>query len=462
MTLWSASDAAAAMGGRAQGDWSVTGLGIDSRAIGAGQMFVALRAARDGHDFVRAALDAGAGAALVDHVPEGCADAPLLIVDDVQTALEALGRAGRARTTARVIAVTGSVGKTSTKEMLRHVLSAQGPTHAAIKSYNNHWGVPLTLAAIPPDAAFAVVEIGMNHPGEIAPLAAQAAPDVAMVTTVAAVHLEAFPDGLPGIAREKAAIFGGLRPGGTAIWNADLDVSDILAERGTLSFGQGAGADWRLTGAVPGDGCTVCSAETPMGPIMFRVGAPGAHFAMNALAVLAAVHAAGGDVGRAALALGGWSPPEGRGRRQAVTLDPDRAPVDLIDDAYNANPASVGAALDLLAATTVPRRARRIAVLGDMKELGPTAPDLHRALAAHPAMEAIDTVHTVGPLARALHDALPADRRGHHAEDAPAMTPHLRHMVRPGDAVLVKGSLSMKMATLVEGLRALGTNGRTE
>lgn len=455
MTLWSATDAAAATGGTTQGDWDVDGFGIDSRTIRPGQMFVALKATRDGHDFVRAALDAGATAALVDRIPAGCEDAPLLVVGNVQTALEALGRAGRARTGAKVIAVTGSVGKTSTKEMLRHCLSSQGLTHAAIKSYNNHWGVPLTLAAIPVEADFAVVEIGMNHPGEIAPLTAMVAPDVAMVINVSAVHMEAFADGVPGIAREKASIFDGLVAGGTAIWNADLEVSTILARQGTVSFGRVETADWRLLDVNAGSDNTSCAASTPLGPIMFRIGAPGAHFAMNALASLAAVHAVGADVARAALRLMDWTPPEGRGQRHAVLLHPDQAPVDLIDDAYNANPASVGAALDLLAATHVPRRARRIAILGDMKELGQTGPDMHAGLAEHPAMDTIDMVHTVGPLMRRLHDAVRPDQRGHHEDDTLRLAVHLRDMVRPGDAVLVKGSLSMKMATLVEGLRAL-------
>lgn len=456
MTLWTAQDAAAATGGRAMGDWSVTGFGIDSRALEPGAMFVALKAARDGHDFVRAALEAGAGAALVSRVPEGCEEAPLLLVDDVQAALEALGRAGRARTRAQVIAVTGSVGKTSTKEMLRHCLAAQGTAHAAIKSYNNHWGVPLTLAAIPPEADFAVVEIGMNHPGEIAPLSAQARPHVAAVMNVAPVHLEAFADGLPGIAREKASIFDGLEPGGTAVWNADLEVSHILARRGTTSFGRTEDADWRLAEVNAGADSTTCAAATPVGEVLFRVGAPGAHFAMNALAVLACIHAAGGDVARAAVSLADWTPPDGRGKRHAVILHPDHPPVDVIDDAYNANPASIGAALDLLASAPVPGRARRIAVLGDMKELGPTGPDLHAALADHPAMERIDRVHTVGPLMRHLHEVLPADRRGLHAVDSTTFARDLRTLVEPGDAVLVKGSLSMKMAILVDGLRALG------
>ena len=399
------------------------------------------------------ALARGAAAALVSRVPDGVDPARLLIVEDVQAALEALGRAGRARSRARVVAVTGSVGKTSTKEMLAAMLRPQGAAHAADRSFNNHWGVPLTLAAMPPGAAFAVVEIGMNHPGEIAPLAALAAPDVALVTNVGPVHLEAFPDGLAGIAAEKASIFDGLAPGGTALWPAAAAPRPAAA---TATFGPEPDADWRLTDVVPASDAVACAARTPLGPLAFRIGAPGAHFAANALGALACVDALGADVAQAALALARWSPPAGRGRRHAVRLGPDAPPLDLIDDAYNANPASVGAALDLLRGTDVPRRARRIAVLGDMRELGSTGPALHAALAEHEALAALDAVHCVGPLMRNLHDALPADQRGHWAESAEAMRRHLRDMVRPGDAVLVKGSLSMRMAVLVDGLRALG------
>ncbi|UWQ21103.1 UDP-N-acetylmuramoyl-tripeptide--D-alanyl-D-alanine ligase [Jannaschia sp. W003] len=452
MTLWHAADAARATGGRTGSDWKAGGLSIDTRSIREGDLFVALKAERDGHDFVADALAKGAAAALVSRVPEGVDPARLLVVDDVQAGLEALGRAGRERTRAKVVAVTGSVGKTSTKEMLRHCLARQGRVHAAVRSFNNHWGVPLTLAGTPEDADFAVIEIGMNHPGEIAPLARQARPDVAVVTNVAPVHLEAFED-VRGIAREKAAIFEGLPEGGTAIWNADLETSAILAERGTVSFGRAG--DWRLTDVAAGPDSVACAAETPVGPLAFRIGAPGAHFAMNALAVLAACHHLGADVARAALALADWTPPEGRGRRHAVRLGPDAAPVDLIDDAYNANPASVGAALDLLASAPVPRHARRVAILGDMRELGPTGPALHAALADHDGLAMLDEVHTVGPLMRHLHDALPADARGHHADTAEALVPYLRDLVRPGDAVLVKGSLSMRMAALVRGIRNL-------
>ncbi|MEL6587826.1 MAG: UDP-N-acetylmuramoyl-tripeptide--D-alanyl-D-alanine ligase [Pseudomonadota bacterium] len=456
MSLWTAAEAAAATGGQVTGDWDASGLSIDTRTLQAGDLFVALTAARDGHDFVADALAKGAAAAMVSRVPDGVDPARVLHVETVQSGLEALCKAGRKRAKARVIAVTGSVGKTSTKEMLRHCLARQGKTHAAIKSFNNHWGVPLTLAGLPPDADFAVVEIGMNHPGEIAPLARMAAPHVAMVTIVAPVHLEAFEDGIEGIAREKASIFGGLAPGGVAIWNADLETTPILEQPGGVAFGQASGAPWRLVEVNAGADTTTCAAHTPEGPIMFRIGAPGAHFAMNALAVLAACHAAGADMAQAALALADWTPPEGRGKRHAVTLHPEQPPLDLIDDAYNANPASVGAALELLKAAEVPKRARRIAILGDMRELGPTGPALHAALADHDAMGQIDVVHTVGPLMKHLHTALPTDIRGHHSDTAKAMLAHLRHMVLPGDVVMVKGSLSMKMAVLVDGLRGLG------
>ncbi|HIF78171.1 MAG TPA: UDP-N-acetylmuramoyl-tripeptide--D-alanyl-D-alanine ligase, partial [Sulfitobacter sp.] len=233
MSLWTATEAAEATGGHAQGDWACNGVSIDTRTLQPGDLFVALKAARDGHEFVAQALDNGAAAALVTHIPEGVAqDAPLLIVDDVQTALEALGRAGRARLgpQAKVAAVTGSVGKTSTKEMLLAIFGDQGKAHASVDSYNNHWGVPLTLARMPCDTDYAVIEIGMNHPGEIAPLAKQARPDAAMVTNVAAVHLEAFKD-VAAIAVEKASIFDGMEPGGVAVINADHAHSDIVLSK---------------------------------------------------------------------------------------------------------------------------------------------------------------------------------------------------------------------------------------
>ena len=462
MTLWTAQEAAAATGGEARGDWAVSGLSIDTRTLEPGDLFIALKAARDGHDFVADALGKGAGAALVSRVPEGVADdAPLLVVADVQSALEDLARAARARTSAKVIAITGSVGKTSTKDMMAHALRPQAKVHAAEKSYNNHWGVPLTLARMPRDAAYAVIEIGMNHPGEIAPLSALARPHVAVVTTVGPVHLEAFEDGVPGIAREKAAIFSGLIEGGVAIYNADLDVSPILAQIGgaeAVSFGESDGCDWRLTALTAGTAGINCVAQTPEGKILFKLAAQGVHFGTNALSVLAACHAAGADLAQCTLALGSWTPPAGRGARIFVSLDPAHPElgIDLIDDAYNANPASVGAGLALLAASTPGPGGRLIAILGDMKELGPTEVAMHADLARHHAMDAIDTVHCVGPLMGALHAELPGDQQGQHTPDAATLAGQAHHLVGPHDIVLVKGSLSMNMALLVDAIAELG------
>ncbi len=460
MTLWTASEAVQATGGKAVGNWGASGVSIDTRTIMPGDLFVALKAVRDGHEFVAQALEKGAAAAMVSHRPEGVAkDAPLLIVPDVLAALEALGMAARARTKARVVAITGSVGKTSTKEMLRDVLAEQGRTHAAEASYNNHWGVPLTLARMPADTEFAVIEIGMNHPGEIAPLARMARPHVALITTVAAAHLEAF-ENVAGIAREKAAIFDGLEPGGVAILNADIETAPILLEKAreyaakVLSFGRQS-ADYTLKDVVPGEGLMVVQASLRGTPALFRILSTGAHFAMNGLAVLAAVEALGGDSALAAIALGRWHPGRGRGASEVIGLDgaDESLSLRLYDDSYNANPTSLGAALEMLAASP---EGRRVAYLGDMKELGADEADLHRALATHPAMATVDRVHAIGPMMRLMWQALPEEKRGRCCMSSDEMAEGIRHDLRPGDVVLVKGSLSMNLARVVDALRKMG------
>jgi UDP-N-acetylmuramoyl-tripeptide--D-alanyl-D-alanine ligase len=474
--LWTAAEAAKATGGTTNGEWEATSVSIDTRSLLPGALFVALKDARDGHDFVADALARGAAAALVSRVPDGVApDAPLLVVEDVLEGLRALARAARARTKARVVGITGSVGKTSTKEMLRVMLGAQGQVHAAEKSYNNHWGVPLTLARMPREAEYAVIEIGMNAPGEIAPLARLAKLDAALVTTVAPAHLAAF-DSLAGIAQEKASILDGLKPGGAAILNAGIETSAILMEKAAvvgarcIAFGRDEGLPARLLDLrVTPEGVTVVQARlklngSPPLDLLLRVQTPGAHFALNAVAAVAACAAVGADPTRAALALGQWRPHEGRGTRETIRLDliDDHLSFDLIDDAYNANPASLGAALDMLAVLT-PRdgigrvtRGRRIAILGDMLELGPTEAALHAALAQHPAMSAIDRVHCVGPRARALWEALPEPRRGQWTEDAAGMAARARALVDAGDIVLVKGSLGIGLRVVVDALRKLG------
>ncbi|SMC88419.1 UDP-N-acetylmuramoyl-tripeptide--D-alanyl-D-alanine ligase [Primorskyibacter flagellatus] len=469
MTLWTAAEAAAATGGRAVGDWAATGVSIDTRTIVRGDLFVALKAARDGHEFVAQALQGGAAAALVDHVPEDVpADAPLLIVDDVLTGLERLGGAARARTDAQVVAVTGSVGKTSTKEMLRKVLGGQGKVHAAEKSYNNHWGVPLTLARMPKDTDFAVIEIGMNHPGEIGPLARLARPHVAVVTIVAPAHLAAF-ENVQGIAREKAAIFEGLEPGGTGIVNGDLATSAILIEAAqaraarVITFGESAACHHRVSNVQIGDQATVVHGRAWRTPLLYKVAVPGRHFAVNAMAVIAVVSALHLDRALAMLALGRWHPVEGRGAREVIRLDAvdTQMAFEMIDDAYNANPASVGAALEVLAAASVRHdlgrvaQGRRIAFLGDMKELGDDEAALHAAIADLAAMDRIDRVHAVGPLMHHLWEALPQEKRGRWTETSAEMAKGLRHDLDAGDVVLVKGSLSMGLARVVDGLRKL-------
>ncbi|MGI3184807.1 UDP-N-acetylmuramoyl-tripeptide--D-alanyl-D-alanine ligase [Nioella aestuarii] len=459
--VWTANEAAIATGGDARGDWSATGVSIDTRTIRPGDLFVALKAARDGHEFVAQALEKGAGAALVSHIPEDVpADAPLLIVPDVLTALEALGAAARARTEAKVIAVTGSVGKTTTKEMLRTALSAIGKTHAAEASYNNHWGVPLTLARMPADTEFAVIEIGMNHPGEIAPLSRLARPHVGVITTVAAVHLEAF-ESVEGIAHEKAAIFEGLEPGGIAVINAEIDTTSILRAKaqdvGARIIGVGESGEARLTDVTLTDIATVVKADLLGTDLLFKLDAPGRHLAQNALMVLAVVDALGRDVTRAMLALGAWQPVDGRGRRERIVLnETDDQAVELIDDAFNASPTSMAASLDVLAAAIPNGKGRRIAVLGDMLELGPTGPALHAGVAELPAIRKIDLICTSGPLMEHLDAALPAEKRGPHTDSAAEMARLLPGLLWPGDIVLIKSSKGSKLSLVVDALRKLG------
>jgi len=473
--LWTADEAAVATGGTATGWDRVGGVSIDTREIGPGEMFVALAGEnRDGHAFVADALAKGAGCAMVTHRPEGVgADAPLLIVRDTLEGLQALGVAARARSDATVIAVTGSLGKTTVKEMLRAMLAAQGATHAAARSFNNHWGVPLTLARMPRAADWAVIEIGMNHAGEITPLTRLARPDVALVTTVAPVHLENFAD-VAGIADAKAEIFAGLEPGGTAVLPADNEWHDRLAAQtggaAQLTFGEGEGADLRLTGVTLGPETTVLRLSIRGEAALARIAAPGRHLALNATAALAAALAAGADPARAIIGLGAWRPAEGRGARETVSLGPSGidGAVILIDESYNASPDSVRAALAVLAAAPVEHdigrisKGRRIAFLGDMRELGPEEAALHAGLADAPEMADIDRVHCCGPLMRALHDALPAERRGQWLEDSAALAARVPRLVDAGDVCMVKGSNASRMGRVVAAIRALGRPARAE
>jgi UDP-N-acetylmuramoyl-tripeptide--D-alanyl-D-alanine ligase len=468
MTLWTAADAAHATGGQTSSDWVATGVSIDTRTIKPGDLFVALTDIRDGHDFVAMALEKGAVAALVTHKPDDVsADAPLLIVPNVLAALEELGAAARARTTARVIGITGSVGKTSTKEMMRIVLEMQGKTHASVASYNNHWGVPLTLARMPADTDYAIIEIGMSNPGEIGPLAKMAKPHVAMITTVAAAHLEAFDD-LAGIAREKAAIMDGLQPSGIAVLNGDIETANVLRENlganTPVWFGHGSENNWQIKDVRITPEATVIQANGAGDDYLFKLAVPGRHFAMNAVGVLAAVQALGADSVRAALDIASWLPPAGRGTREVLTIDGgiDGGTVNLIDDAFNANPTSMAASLEVLAATQPVdgvgriQKGRRIAVLGDMLELGPDEMINHRDLSVNAHLQQLDVVHCAGPRMKHLWDALPEAQRGEWCAVAEDLAAYANRMIDAGDVILVKGSKGSKVSVVVDAIRKLG------
>ncbi|MCG6122000.1 MAG: UDP-N-acetylmuramoylalanyl-D-glutamyl-2,6-diaminopimelate--D-alanyl-D-alanine ligase [Microvirga sp.] len=460
--LWTGREALNAMAARAVGEppARIDGVSIDTRTLRPGDLFVALRGeARDGHDFVRAAFEKGAAAALVaaDRA-EDLADAgPLFAAEDTLHAMEALGRAARERSDARVIAITGSVGKTGSKEAMRLLLSREGRTHASVASYNNHWGVPLTLARMPREARFGVFEIGMNHAGEIAPLTRMVRPHVAIVTTVEAVHIEHFRS-VSGIADAKGEIFLGLEPGGIAVLNCDnphferLKAHALASNAGrVVSFGEGEGADVRAERIILRQDMTIVDARVFGEPLTYRIGMIGRHVAINSLGLIAAVKALGLDLAVAALALGDMTPPTGRGAREALPFGAGE--ITLVDETYNANPASVRAALETLGQTEIGFRGRRVAVLGDMLELGDDGPRLHADLAASITSNAVDLVFGAGPLMKNLMSALPPERRGGYAKAAVAIEPAVLSALRPGDVVMVKGSRGVRMETVVEAVR---------
>jgi UDP-N-acetylmuramoyl-tripeptide--D-alanyl-D-alanine ligase len=461
LLLWTSKAMADAMRAATNGALpdGVIGLSIDSRTIQPGEAYFAIKGdVHDGHDFVAAALKAGAGLAVVERAQRGkfAGDAPLLIVEDVLEGLRDLARALRARLTGQVIAVTGSVGKTSTKEALRRVLSPQGETHASAASFNNHWGVPLSLARCPATARFAIFEIGMNHAGEIEPLVKMVRPHISIITTVEPVHLEFF-SGIEAIADAKAEIFAGVAPGGTAVLNRDNSQFSRLkasAERQgvarIVSFGSDAQADSRLLDLSLHATSSAVHASILGYDVSYKVGVPGRHIAMNSLAVLTAASLAGADLALAALAMSQVEAAAGRGERRVLDLGSGDA--TLIDESYNANPASMAAAINVLGQAEVGPRGRRIAVLGDMRELGPTGPSLHGGLAEAVKANGIDLVYCCGPLMRNLWDALSAGKRGGYADSSADLESQVVSAVRAGDAIMIKGSLGSKMKVIVNAL----------
>jgi UDP-N-acetylmuramoyl-tripeptide--D-alanyl-D-alanine ligase len=459
--LWTSAAMAEAMRASVQGapPEAISGLSIDSRSIAPGEAYFAIKGdVHDGHDFVAAALQAGAALAVVERAQRDkfAADAPLLVVDDVLAGLVELAHAARARLKAQIIAVTGSVGKTSTKEALRRVLGAQGPTHASAASFNNHWGVPLSLARCPAAMRFAIFEIGMNHAGEIEPLVKMVRPHIAIITTVEPVHLEFFA-GIEAIADAKAEIFAGLESGGTAVLNHDNSQFARLSRRAKklgvsriVSFGVHKKSEARLLDVSLHATCSAVHADILGQDVTYKLGMPGRHMAMNSLAVLAAAALAGADLALAALALSQVEPAAGRGVRR--TLEVAGGEALLIDESYNANPASMAAALTVLGQAPVGPHGRRIAVLGDMLELGPTGAALHGGLLEAIKANHIDLVYCCGPLMRNLWDALSTGKRGGYAGSAAALEAQAVAAIRAGDAIMVKGSLGSKMKTIVNAL----------
>ncbi len=464
--LWTSAEAQSATQGRLTGPaWSAHGVSIDSRTVAPGDLFIALAGpSHDGHDYVARALAAGAAAALVHRIPDDVpADAPLLLVDDTLDGLSALGAAARARTKARVIAVTGSVGKTSTKEMLKLALEAAGPTHASVGSFNNHWGVPLSLARMPRETAFGVFELGMNHPGEITPLSRLVRPHVAIITTVEAVHMEFFAS-TADIAEAKAEIFLGMDNSGIAILPRDNPHYALLRERAVkagvgriLTFGSHIEAGARLLDCAIEASHTLVFALIGEQAVSYRIGVPGAQWAMNSLAVLQAAVAANAPLDITSQALTAMSPPKGRGLRKSLPWGEGR--IEIIDESYNASPVSMRAAVATLAAAKPGKGGRRIAVLGDMLELGAASSTMHAGLAEVLVERGVDLVFTAGSLMRHLHDALPQTLRGGHAADSVESAGQVTARLQAGDVVVVKGSAGSRMSRVIEAIEQASAQG---
>lgn len=458
--LWTTQDIAKLTGGTCHHDADVTGISIDTRTLKAGDLFVALKGEfGDGHEYIEQAAAAGAAAILAHRDIE--TDLLVIRVDDTLEALRTLAQAARDRCSAPRFAVTGSAGKTGTKEMLGIVLSEFGKTHTSIKSYNNHWGVPLTLCRMPEDSEFAVFEVGMNHAGEISDLTKLVRPDIAIITTILPVHLEHF-ENETGIARAKAEITDGMSPDGTLILNADNPHFETLQKIGRdagikniYGFGEDADADSTVTDLKLGADGSKVRARILGKNVKFKLSIPGKHIALNALAVLTAVKAAGLDIQKAAEIMTKAEPIEGRGQRSEIIIEDGKPPVTLIDESYNANPAAMMAAFKVLEMCAPKKGGRRIAVLGDMLELGPQGPTMHADL-ANPLLRAkTDLVFTCGPQMEALYSTLPPTWQGAHAKDSFELCDIVKEAVKPGDVILIKGSLGSKMAYVVEALQDL-------
>ncbi|MDR9781773.1 UDP-N-acetylmuramoylalanyl-D-glutamyl-2,6-diaminopimelate--D-alanyl-D-alanine ligase [Rhizobium redzepovicii] len=460
--LWTTEDMIAAMAGRPFGTLpeGITGISIDSRSISPGEAFFAIKGDRvDGHDYASMAVANGASLLVVSEArlpAMGRLTVPMIVVEDVLAALGRLGLASRERSKARIIAVTGSVGKTTTKEMLRHVLSPSGKVHASVASFNNHWGVPLTLARMPDDTDYGVFEVGMNHPGEIRPLVEMIRPDVAIITTIAPAHLGNFKN-IKEIAAAKAEIFEGLEPGGHVVLNRDNDQFNFLDRTAQSlgiehihSFGQHAKAEFRLAEFNGADENSTLWLTIGGETLEVAIGAPGRHIAENALAALGVVRIVGADMERAIAAIATLKPEKGRGKRHRLSIG--SGSFTLIDESYNANPASMRAAIALLAASEPTSRGRRIAVLGDMLEMGEYAQKVHTDLAVPLLAAGIEHVWLAGAEMAALKESLPESVHVEYRENTAELTDYVLNSVAPGDVLMVKSSLGIGFGKIVAAL----------
>ncbi|MDX1921515.1 MAG: UDP-N-acetylmuramoyl-tripeptide--D-alanyl-D-alanine ligase [Alphaproteobacteria bacterium] len=454
MSLWNSNDIARVTKGQCSGTWNVDAVSIDSRSIKAGDLFIALQGPNfDGHDFVASALANGASGAIVSSIPTGVPADKCVIVEDVFRALHDLGQAGRTRSTAKIIAVTGSVGKTGCKEALRQILTAQASSYANEGSFNNHWGVPLSLSRMPQNSHYGIFELGMNHAGELGPLSQQVRPDVAVITTIAPVHIGNF-NSLDEIAGAKAEIFEGLSRNGHAVLNADNEYIEFLKQRAMsdginaiATFGKN-GMEARLENCVLKSDTSDVTATLFGKRINYTIGAPGMHWVTNSLAVLLAAGLAGADVAKAAQSLSTLVLAQGRGTPQQITIP--SGSITLIDESYNASPVAVEMAIKVLA--NKQPKGRRILVLGDMRELGEHSKDAHLGLAKPISDAGISQVFCCGEHMKHLFDALPSAIRGGYTFTSAELAPIVASAMRDGDMITVKGSKSVGMQKVVDAL----------
>ena len=463
-TLWTAVDAADATGGKAVSNWNASGVSIDSRTLKSGDLFVALSGPNfDGHDYVIDALSRGASASLISRRPKGLNyGAPVLEVNDTFLGLNQLGIAARARAQGKIIAITGSVGKTGVKEAIANLLSRQATVSYSLGGLNNQFGVPLSLARLPKNAEFGVFELGMNHTGELTELSRMVKPLVAVVTTVELAHLQFFSS-FEEIARAKAEIFTGLQEGGIAIINRDNLGYDILKNVAIsvgaeiVTFGSHQEADFKLISFELGSEYSLVKVSFGQFELSYKLKIPGYHWILNSLAVLAAIHCAGGNVFKAAQSFGNVTAIKGRGSRQQIKTA--NFTFDLIDDSYNASPVSVKAALNVLSRIKLGNSGRRIVVLGDMLELGSNSQALHIDLATTILETKIDLVYAVGPNMINLFDALPTNKQGHWSKTPENLLKFIVPQLQSNDVILVKGSLGVRMSLIIDGLVGLGARG---